>query len=196
MKDERIAKLAHKANIRLKKMEKKGYKSPAYLSAQARLEMMGARKNKDMGRRFKEGGYFKNKNEALQYETMLKNFLNQDTSTIKGYESYRNAVLNTAEEEFHLTDYGVTDEQYMQIWEALPDDENKRLYGSSEIIAMVESAVKAQKRRKEENRLSISEIIDKIQSSSDLESALSSIGVNINNYSKTLNSFSNDLGKL
>lgn len=185
-----IAKLAKRANKRLQNLEKHGYKSPAYQSAQARLEMLGTRKNKNTGRRFKESGSFRNKNEAAQYEAALKQFLGQSTSTLKGYKEYRENIIESANERYNFDELGITEDEYLAIWEALPDRESDRIYGSDEVVEIVSAAVRFQKEQREENQMNIKEIVDVIQNSKNFKSALKSLGLT----AKDLND--NNLGRL
>ena len=179
-----IAELAIKANKRLASLERNGKQSPAYQSAQSRLEMLGTKKNKNTGRRFKESGTFKNKNEALQYQTALENFLNQKTSTLQGYKKYRNKILETANERYNYREHGISDEEYMKIWESLPDAENDRLYGSDTTVEMVIATLKKQRKQLAENEYSVSEIIEKVQSSRNYKDARKSLGITLKDISQ------------
>ena len=184
MKSEKIAKLAARANKRMAQLEKNNALSPAYKSAQSRLEMLGARNNKNTGRRFKESGNFKSKKEAEQYENILKNFMNQDTSTLKGYKEYRNQVIESARERFQYADFGISDDEYLKIWESLPDDENERVFGSDTVIAIIEVMSVKQKNIKRENQLTIEEIVEKIQSAKTVKGALKKLGITISEYAE------------
>lgn len=175
-KNEKIAKMAKRANARLARLEKRGYTSPAYQSAQAMLEAIGDKRRSANGRRFKEAGRFKNKNEEKQYEALLKNFLGQKTSTLKGYRDYRSKILETAQEKYHYRDFGVTDDEYMSIWENLPDSNNDRMYGSDEIVNIIKAY---SNKYGDEGELTVEELVDMAQSSRNIKQAWKEAGLTV-----------------
>lgn len=169
--------LAKKANQRMRELEKRAINAPAYRSAQGRLEMLGVRAGSAAGRRFSETGKYANKNEAKQMEKVLREFLGQRTSTVKGYKSYQRQVLRSAEERFGLSELGISPDEYLQIWENLPDDEQDRVYGSDETVQIVSSVLKTQRGMKDEQAFTVSDIVNKLQESSSLKSALRGLGL-------------------
>ena len=171
-----IKTLAKRANERIRRLERKEPNSPALNKVQARLQMMGKRSDKARGRRFSESGKG-TRNELKQLEKELKNFLNMSTSTVKGYREYRKKVFDTANERYDLEGNGINFDDYMKIWETLPDSEKDRMYGSESVIKMVISATKKNGKVEDENELTIEEIIEIIQSSKSLSEAYKSLGI-------------------
>lgn len=145
-----LRKLAKAMNQRMVELEKRGFKSPAYQSVQARLEALGRTARTAQGRRFSESGYFANKNEAAQVEAILKRFKTQQTSTLKGYRRYRADILEGLQKRYSYKQSGITDDEMMEFWEAMPDDERDRLYGSDETFMIVSKFLIDKKQRKSE----------------------------------------------
>lgn len=207
-----LRKLAKAMNQRMVELEKRGFKSPAYQSVQARLEALGRTAKTAQGRRFSESGYFANKNEAAQVEAILKRFKTQQTSTLKGYRRYRADVLEGLQKRYNYKQSGMTDDDMMDFWEAMPDDERDRMYGSDETFMIVskflidkkqrkaeaDKMAKAEKRKKlkgmspEEKEeqayiqrldtYTMQEIVDIIQRQKSLTDALDALGIDIREY--------------
>ena len=170
-----VRRLAKAANQRMVRLEKAGVKSPAYQSAQGILAAMGRRKGRAAGRRFSETGKGTEK-ELAQQEKMLRRFLEgQKTSGLSGAREWRRNVLDSAKERFPGLSDVLTDDEYLQIFERLPDEEKDRVYGSEQTVRMVMTAVG--KAKKSDSAYDINDIIDKIQSASDLKTAMNSIGI-------------------
>ena len=198
-----LRQLAKAMNQRMVELEKRGFKSPAYQSAQARLEALGRTAKTAQGRRFSETGYFANKNEAAQVEAILKRFKYQDTSTLKGYRKYRKDVLEGLNKRYNYKDRGLSDDDMMDFWEAMPDDERERMYGSDETF-MIVSKFLIDKRKRQSEKLpgkgmtkeekqeakrlqqldtySMREIIDLINSQKSLVDALDALGISTREY--------------
>lgn len=169
--------LAKRANQRMRALESKGISSPAYRAAQAALEMLGA-KGTATGRRFKETGRFANLTQMRSYENIIKNFLGHETSTVRGYNKYRKKVLDAAQQHFgEFGDLGITADEYLEIWEALPDDEAQRMYGSDETVAIVSAVMKQNDDEEDENGYTVSEIIEILQRQDSLKSAMRELGI-------------------
>ena len=207
-----LRKLAKAMNQRMVELEKRGYKSPAYQSVQARLESIGRKSTTAKGRRFDESGYFANRNELQQIEAMLRRFKAQRTSTLRGYKSYRRDVLEGLQKRYGYKGSGITDDEMMDFWEAMPDDERERMYGSDETFMIVSKFLIDKKQRKaEEYKLtkkqkrqrykaltpeekseqeylkrldsySMQEIVDIIQRQKSLTAALDALGIDTREY--------------
>lgn len=181
-----LRKLAKAMNQRMVELEKRGFKSPAYQSVQARLEALGRTAKTAQGRRFSESGYFANKNEAAQVEAILKRFKNQDTSTLRGYRKYRKDVLQGLQERYNYKQSGITDDEMMEFWEAMPDDERERMYGSDETFMIVMKFLIDRKQGKIKkvnlNDYTMQEIIDTIQKQKSLTDALKALGIDTREY--------------
>ena len=189
--------LAKKANRRMRDLEAKGYKSPAYQSVQATLEMMGKKKTKGglTGRRFSESGKYTDKNDLRMQLSIINKFLNQQTSTPTGYEEYRNKVYESANKSYDLEAHGITQDDYERLLNALPDDENDRMYYITYYLEVYEAYTQKIERDKananfkemeiiEENKYSVEDIINIMDSSKDYKTALKSLGLSIKDINK------------
>lgn len=176
--DAEIRRLAKRANQRMVEMESRGIKSPAYKAVQASLEMMGRRSDRAGGRRFSEAGKG-TENELRQMRAELEKFLNQQTSTVSGYKKYRKEVYRGADKEYHLSDAGISQEQFEELWEELPDREQDRMYYAAYYIQIMETyemKVKSGEIKKE-NALTITDMIRILEGSTSLKEALSQLGI-------------------
>lgn len=187
------------ANERMRQLELRGIKSPAYQSVQAQLEMLGKRTKGDRGRRFSETG----KATYAEMEVlnkMLDEFLKQKTSTITGAKEYERDVWETANKNQKLSAAGISKNDWLDFWASMPD-RKERLYGSSQIVAMLRSytikrdAIKnmSSEQRDElvkngeltdsqleqfiDNKFTVEDIADEIQNSKDLKSAYEALGL-------------------
>ena len=163
------------ANERMRQLELRGIKSPAYLAVQAQLELLGKRTKGDRGRRFSETG----KATYAEMEVlnkMLDEFLGQQTSTIKGAKQYERDVWETANKNQKLAEAGISKKDWLDFWAAMPD-RKERLYGSSQIVAMIRSYTIKNKNKSDDQKMSVQEIAQEIQNSKDLKSAYKSLGL-------------------
>lgn len=195
-----LKRLAKKANRRMRELEAAGYESgsPAYQSVQAHLEMMGRRTTTAQGRRFSESGKYADRNDLRQQLAVINKFLASPTSTRTGYESYREAVYESADKTFKLKENGISQKDYEDLLNALPDKESDRAYYISYYIEAYEAYelkikedVKdiktdpdlgsAQKEllieKKMENQYTVSELIDIMENSKNLKDAYSQLGL-------------------
>lgn len=132
-----LRKLAKAMNQRMVELEKRGFNSPAYRAVQARLQQLGRDRLRAAGRRFSETGYFANQNEMRKVESILQKFKEQETSKLSGYRVYRKRVLDGLQERYNYKSQGITDDDMMDFWEEMPDDEKERMYGSDETFIIV-----------------------------------------------------------
>ena len=178
---------AKRANQRLVRLEKAGKKSPAYLAAQAKLEMLGRKAGADIGRRFSETGKATyNEYEALS--KVLDEFLSQKTSTVGGFTKYVDDVwagaLKSEKITTDLEKAGITKEQWFDMWRALPD-KKKRNFDSSEYIeALAVYNVKGGKVSGEE--FDVESMIKEFESNSTIKGAYKAIGISDSDYEKAL----------
>lgn len=191
-----LRKLAKAMNQRMLELEKRGMNSPAYQSIQARLAAMGRPENKKGVRRFSETGKFKNKNEMAQYKAILERFKEQETSKVSGYKNYRKRVLEGLQKRYDYESMGLSDDDVMDFWEAMPDDERDRIYGSDETFIIVAAYTRDVKsgRITNDNALSIKEIVERINSSKSLTQALQKIGIDMRQYMDFKQGVINNLG--
>lgn len=176
--DAEIRRLAKRANQRMIEMESRGIKSPAYKAVQGALEMMGRRSDKAGARRFSETGKG-TENELRQMKSELEKFLNQQTSTVSGYKKYRKEVYKGADKEYHLSEAGITQEQFEELWEELPDREQDRMYYAAYYIQIMETyemKVKSGEIKKE-NALTITDMVRILEGSTSLKEALTQLGI-------------------
>ena len=170
-------KLAKRANQRLREMEKHPDKlSPAYKNAQALLEQMGVKGNGVTGRRFSERKTM-TWNEYQQRIKTVKNFLSSETSTVSGFKRHQDRVWNTANERYHLSESGISKEQYFEFWKNYPEKEKDRLLGSQRVISVLSTYTWKHGKKKRDQELTGAEIAELISKESDYKSALKSIGL-------------------
>lgn len=191
-----LRKLAKAMNQRMLELEKRGIQSPAYQAVQARLAAIGRPENVKGVRRFSETGKFKNKNEMTQYKAILERFKEQETSKISGYKKYRKRVLEGLQKRYDYESMGLSDDDVMDFWEAMPDDERDRIYGSDETFIIVAAYTRDVKsgRISNDNALSIKEIVERINSSKSLMQALQKIGIDMRQYMDFKQGVINNLG--
>ena len=194
--DKNLKRQAKKANRRMRELESKGYNSPAYKAVQAQLEMMGVRKTTAKGRRFSESGKATDQNDLRQQLSVIEKFLNSKTSTRTGYEEYRQNIYESASKSYDFDKYGISQSDYEELLESLPDETSDRQYYISYYIEVMEAyTVKLERdkanantfkevERIEENKLSIDDIVQIMDSAKDYKTALSNIGLTIKDINK------------
>ena len=164
------------ANERMRQLEKAGIKSPAYQAAQAKLEILGKTTKGNRGRRFSETGKA-TYNEMEILDKILNEFLyEQTTSTVKGAKEYEDDVWNSANQNNKLDEAGITRKEWLDFWASMPD-KKERLYGSTQIVAIVRAYSMKNGQLEDENKMSMQEIADEIQASKNLKSAYASLGL-------------------
>lgn len=164
------------ANERMRQLEKAGIKSPAYLAVQAQLEVLGKATKGDRGRRFSESGRA-TYNEKELLNKILNDFLyEQKTSTLAGARKYERDVWETANKNGKLSAIGVTRDEWLSFWESMPD-KKERLYGSSQIVAMMRAYTIKNNELDDMNKMSMQEIADEIQASKNLKDAYKKLGI-------------------
>ena len=164
------------ANERMRQLEKAGIKSPAYLNVQAKLEVLGKATKGERGRRFSETGKA-TYNEKELLNKILDEFLyNEKTSTLAGAKEYERNVWESANKNNILAAAGISREDWFAFWQAMPD-RKERLYGSTQIVAMMRAYSMKNAKLEDENKLSVQEIADEIQNSKNLKSAYRALGL-------------------
>ena len=178
--------MAKKANERMRQLEKQGINSPAYQAVQARLEQLGRHTDSTQGRRFSESGKG-TRNEIMQQKKALSYFLNHQTSTLSGAKQYRKDVLESAQKYYNYNEAGLSDSDWLGIWEDL-DDYKEIPYGSDQIIAIIESYTEKQndpnKKISSKYQKNISEVIDEILSAKNFQSALKKLKLTVKDIEK------------
>lgn len=163
------------ANERMRQLELQGIKSPAYQAVQAQLEILGKRKKGKRGRRFSETGKATYNEMELQLK-ILDDFLNAKTSKLRGAKDYQKQVWESADKNNKLSQAGISRDDWLHFWESMPDKKD-RMFGSSQIVAMVRAYSLKNGQLEDENKLSIEEIADEIQASKNLKQAYKSLGL-------------------
>ena len=164
------------ANERMRQLEKAGIKSPAYQAVQAQLEVLGKTTKGDRGRRFSESGKG-TYNERELLNKILKEFLyDSKTSTLTGAKQYEQDVWETANKNAKLSDIGITRDEWLEFWQTMPD-KKERLYGSSQLVAMMRAYTKKNGELDDENKMSMQELAEEIQASKNLKDAYKKLGI-------------------
>lgn len=167
--------MAKRANQRMLRLERAGISSPAYQAAQSKLEILGRTSSGNRGRRFSETGRA-TYNEMEATKKVLEDFLNATTSTISGEVDFRKRVWNSANTNNQLDEAGITRKDWEEFWESMPSEKD-RLYGSDQIVAIIRAYSQKNGELQDEDKLTMEEIADKIQSSKNLKSAYRSLGI-------------------
>lgn len=177
--------LAKRANQRMVELEKRGMKTAAYEAVQGYLEMAGIKAKRAKGRRFSETG----KATYNEYEVMnkiLNKFLGAKTSTVTGTKKLYNDVWEGAKKNLNIEEYGITKDEYFEIWENLPTKKRDRLYGSGTIIKMVSTALrKGNGEAVSGERVSVAEIVAEIQASKNTKDAYNRLGITYKDMKET-----------
>lgn len=161
---------AKAANERMRQLEKADIKSPAYLAAQAELEILGRKGKGNTGRRFSESGNY-TYNEMERLDKILDEFLyKQKTSGLKGAKQYYEDVWAGANKSNQLADAGITKEQWFEFWENYPNKMKDRMY-YDKAVKMFKAYMRKNKDIKVENKLTPAEIAQAIQNAESLKSA-------------------------
>lgn len=219
-----LRKLSKAANQRMLELEKRGFRAPAYQAIQARLASLGRPVSKAASEkaqnvltkqgkfdpeedspikvyRFSETGTFANKNEQAHIEKLLRDFLGQQTSILKGYKKYRQDVLDGLDRNYGYRAMGLSDDDVLDFWEAMPDDEKEQLYGSDETFIIYAKYLLDQRAGKLEKRVNESaytakQIINKINASKSVTDALKSLGISQQGYMNFKSGMVQNLGAL
>ena len=166
---------AKAANERMRQLEKQGIKSPAYQAVQAKLEVLGKKTKGVRGRRFSETGRA-TYNEMEVLNKILDEFLEAKTSKLSGAKEYERDVWETANKNNKLKEAGITRDDWLEFWRNMPDKKN-RLYGSSQIVAIVRAYSMKNGKLEDDDKMSVQEIADEIQNSKNLKSAYKALGL-------------------
>ena len=138
--------------------------------------MLGKATKGERGRRFSETGKA-TYNEKELLNKILDEFLyNEKTSTLAGAKEYERNVWESANKNNKLAAAGISREDWLAFWQAMPD-RKERLYGSTQIVAMMRAYSMKNAKLEDENKLSVQEIADEIQNSKNLKSAYRALGL-------------------
>lgn len=165
------------ANERMRQLEKAGINSPAYQAIQARLEVLGKQKKGERGRRFSETGKATYNEMELQMKLLDEFLYEQKTSTVRGARQYYDEVWSKANQNFNLEDAGITRQDWLDFWGNMPSNKKDRMYGSAQIVNMVQAYSMKNGKLESDDRMTVSDIADAIQSSKSLKDAYKSLGI-------------------
>lgn len=171
--DPELKRLQKVANERMRQLEKQGIKSPAYKAVQAKLEMIGRQTKGDRGRRFSETGRA-TYNEGELQKRILKEFIEADTSTLKGAKSYYDRVWETAQTNNKLASSGISREQWFEFFENMPDSKKDRMFYSQQ-VKIFKAFMRKNGELVDEGKISIEEIADSIQDAEELNEVFSNL---------------------
>lgn len=171
------------ANERMRQLERAGIQSPAYQAVQAKLEVLGKQTKGSRGRRFSETGKA-TYNEMEILDKILNDFLyGQETSTVSGARKYQKEVWESANKNNKLSQAGISRDDWLKFWESMPD-KKERLYGSSQIVAMIRAYSIKNAKLVDEDKMSMEEIAQEIQASKNLKNAYKQLGLSYSDVNK------------
>ena len=171
--DPELRLMQKKANERMRQLEIQGIKSPAYQAVQAKLEILGKRRKGDRGRRFSETGKGTYNERELQ-KRILKEFLEADTSTLKGAKGYYDKVWESAQKNNNLDAAGITRDQWFSFFENMPDNKKDRMFYSQQ-VKIFKAFMRKNGELVDEGKLTIEEIADSIQEAKELNDVFSNL---------------------
>lgn len=199
---------AKRANERMRQLEKAGLESPAYQAIQARLEILGKSRKGTRGRRFSESGRATYAEKEILNKILNEFLYEQTTSTVKGARDYYDEVWKSANENNKLAESGISRDDWFKFWENMPSDKKDRLYGSSQIVnivqaytirrdeirgmskkernALVKSGEMSRKdlNRFLDNKFTVEDIADEIRASKNLKNAYKRVGIKFTDVKK------------
>lgn len=191
--DSELRKMAKRANQRMVRLEKAGMNTPALMQAQAILEMMGRKSTTAKGRRFSETGRG-TENEIRQQKAAIERFLNARTSTVSGTQSMKREIYNTANKNYNLEEAGISEEDYFELWENLPDEAERKYYAAYYIEVLEAYQMKLDEGEiKRENELTITDMLRMMEGSKNYKEALASIGLTVQDVKRTRKKLENKL---
>ena len=164
--------MAKRANQRLVEMERRGLqkKSPAYKAITAYLQSIGRRRFSETGK-----GTVR---EVERQRRAVEKFLNYETSTVTGYKTYRKNVIEGLKKAYpELEKDGFDFDALLDLYKELPTDKSERLYGSESYIAIVEAYTRKNGKTKRDKKMTIKELAEEIESSSNFKNALDRAGL-------------------
>lgn len=171
--DPELRLMQKKANERMRQLEIQGIKSPAYQAVQAKLEILGKRRKGDRGRRFSETGKGTYNEKELQ-KRLLREFLEAETSTLKGAKGYYDKVWESAQKNNNLDAAGITRDQWFSFFENMPDNKKDRMFYSQQ-VKIFKAFMRKNGELVDEGKITIEEIADSIQEAKELNDVFSNL---------------------
>lgn len=176
---EDVRKMAKAANQRMRELERAGMtSSPAYQAAQAKLEMMGVSTKKATGRRFSETGRGE-WSYILRMRKVLSAFLGSETSTPAKSRALRDRTWETANKNNQLSKFGITKDDWFDLWKNLPQKEKDRRYGSSEVVRILKTVTYNRRngKKRKDQKIDTEEIANALKSSRSVKEAERKLGI-------------------
>ena len=163
------------------RLEKEGIKTPAYQAVQAKLEMIGQRKRKAPGRRFKESGKATYNEYEIQ-KKILEDFLGAKTSTVKQAKDYQSFIYDKSNQLFNLEEIGITQKDWLQFWENMPAKKDDRLLSSDRVITILKAFTlkKGEKTNKGLSKRDFKKIVKAVQATDKFKVAYTRLGLTYN----------------
>lgn len=177
--DNELRLMAKRANQRMVELERRGLAPSSYQAAQSKLAYLG-RPARNGVRRFSETGKG-TRAEIAQMKKQIRQFLESPTTTLSGLRDVKKRTVESAKRRFGDFSKWMTDDEYMQIWESLGDEQPG--YGSQTVFELVETTVRTRKEAGKD--VSIPEIVRTIQSSRNYSDAMKSLGITYEDIDQT-----------
>ncbi len=172
--DAEFRKLAKRANQRMVELERRGLAPGAYKQVQGELAFYDRNTAEGRGARFSETGKGTRAMIDAQKST-LKRFLESRQSTLTGLKQIRKETIEASKESLGDWSEDLSDDEYFEMWDALPEDVRDRSFGSQTVVTMVQAAVRNAKDAGDD--YSITDIVEAIQSAGSMEEAMRFIGI-------------------
>lgn len=179
-----LQKRANQAMVRLERLQ---INSPAYQAVQAQLEVLGKQTQGSRGRRFSETGKA-TYNEYEMQKKILTEFLNMKTRTQAGAKQWVTDVWEGAlksDKGLLIKEAGITRDQWLEFWSNMPSNHKDRMFGSEVIVKMLRTYVYKNRKLKDDQKMSMAEIVDAIQGSETVSEAHRKLGIGYKDIKKT-----------
>lgn len=171
--DAELRSMQKAANERMRQLEKRGIKSPAYNALQAKLEILGKERKGARGRRFSETGKG-TYNEREMQKKILNEFLHQKTASVSGAKDYYDRVWETANANDKLTNAGISRDQWFDFFDSLPDSKKDRMYYSQQ-VKIFKAFMRKNGELVDEGKITVEQIANAIQEADKLNEAFSGL---------------------
>lgn len=172
--DAELRSMAKRANQRMVELERRGMTPGAYKEVQGRLAVFGRKPAEGRGMRFSETGKGTRAEIAAQKKA-LEAFLGSRQSTLSGLKQIRKETVEASKKSLGDWSEDLSDQEYFELWDSLPEDVRDRSFGSQTVVTMVQAAVRNAKNSGQD--YTISDIVGKIQSANSLKDAMNKLGI-------------------
>ena len=172
--------MSKRANQAMVRLERLGINTPAYEAVQAKLEILGKTASGSRGRRFSESG-----KATWQEYQMLKSVLNQfltaKTHSERGAKQWVKNIWESAESnaDLKLKEAGITRDQWLEFWKSMPANHKDRVFSSEVIVDLMRTYTIKNRRKTDDQKMSMSEIARAIQDAESEKSAMKTLGITV-----------------